>query len=184
MRIGISEFVKRQTRTSDFSYFNGSDEELIKLADDAFAVEFKKGYRDGVGLVSVDPLGFFSALVPITKDVEFETIFEARVEGEKKYKRTIAYGIKEPAKHVDIIVYRKDVLEEGSDNVTGAEWDIVSINARCMDQVAPIPPQTMARNQLADTEDGKGGTKADYSGDMFAKSIMFWNTHMLIRERI
>jgi hypothetical protein len=75
------------------------------------------------------------------------------------------------------------VLQESGEEFSGADWDIVSINARCFDEPAPIPPQTMARNQLANTEDGVGGTKADYSADEFAKSIVFWNTHTLIRER-
>ena len=118
--------------------------------------------------------------------METEIVFESRREGEKPYKKTITFGKKQPAKHVDVVLYRKDVLEEDSlnkDELTGAEWEIVSVNARITKEPLPIPPQTMARNQLADTEDGAGGTKADYSGDEFAESIMFWNTHCLIRER-
>jgi len=87
---------------------------------------------------------------------------------------------------VDIVLYHKNVLAEDPDHVPveGAEWEIVSINCSLYDYDLPMTPQTMARNQLADDpEHGKGGTKAEYSGDEFAKSIIFWNTHTLIRER-
>jgi hypothetical protein len=183
MLIQCSEFVKRQTRTSEFSYYDGDFDEIVKKAVERFETHRRDGYRDGVVLVEVDPTGFYSALVPVTDDIEFEVVFEARREGENPYKKQIAYGKKQPATHVDIVLYRKDVLQESGEEFSGADWDIVSINARCFDEPAPIPPQTMARNQLANTEDGVGGTKADYSADEFAKSIVFWNTHTLIRER-
>jgi hypothetical protein len=67
--------------------------------------------------------------------------------------------------------------------LTGADWEIVSINANIYDTDMPMTPMAMARNQLADTEDGAGGTKANYTGEEFAKAIVFWNTHTLVREK-
>lgn len=184
--IKASKFVvDRQTRTSNFSYFKGTWEEVEERTKENFHLAVD-GYRDGVILVPVSPVGFMSSLVPITKDLEFTTIYEARREGEKPYKKSVTYGKKQPAEYVDIVLYRKDVLEEDEtdrEHLTGADWEIVSVNARMTEEPAPIPPQTMARNQLANTEDGKGGSKADYTGDEFAKSIMFWNSHTLVRER-
>jgi hypothetical protein len=189
MEIKASKFVKRQTRESEFSYYDGSWERLERLSLGLFINGLsREGYRDGVVLLTV-PRGnlenFYSAVVPITEDIEFETVFEARREGEKPFKKSIAYGKKVPAKNVDIVLYRKDVLEEDPtdrDNLTGADWEIVSINCSPYEYDLPQSPSSMARNQLADTEGGKGGTKANYSGDEFAKAIIFWNTHTMVRE--
>jgi hypothetical protein len=191
MDIKASNFVKRQTRESEFSYFDGPWELLERLSLGLFVNGLsRKGYRDGVVLLTV-PKGnldnFYSAVVPITDDIEFTTVFEARRDGEKPFKKSIAYGKKVPAKNVDIVLYRKDVLEEDDtdrESLTGADWEIVSINCSPYEYDLPMTPSSMARNQLADTEDGKGGTKANYSGDEFAKAITFWNTHTLVREKV
>lgn len=184
MKVVASDFVVRQTRISDFSYYSGPWEDVEKLAVDLFDAA-RDGYRDGVKLIAVPAGGFYSALVSKTDDMEPITIFEARREGEEPYKKTVIYGVKEKANFVDLVIYRKDVLEEDSDfKGTGADWEIVSINARVDEEEAPIPPQTMARNQLADVpEHGVGGTKADYPVKDFIKSIDFWKTHCLIREK-
>jgi hypothetical protein len=185
MDIKASVFVKRQTRTSEFSYFDGSWEEVEQLAIDN-ADKAIEGGREGVKLISVTPERFYSSLVEIDDSVEFETIFTARRKGEKSYKKNITYGKKAPANHVDIVIYHKDVLDEDPtdrENRVGSEWEIVSVNATTSGKEAPMTPQTMARNQLADTDLGVGGSKVDYSGYEFAESIMFWNTHALISER-
>jgi hypothetical protein len=190
MEIKASNFVKRQTRESEFSYYDGDWEYVERLALGLYNNGFaREGYRKGVVLLKVleGNLGnFYSAVVPITDDIEFETIFEARREGEKPFKKSIAYGKKVTAKYVDIVLYRKDVLEEDEtdrESLTGADWEIVSVNCSPYAYDLPQSPSSMARNQLADTEDGKGGTKANYSGDEFAKAITFWNTHTMVRER-
>ena len=51
-------------------------------------------------------------MVEIDDSIKFETVFEARREGEKPYKKNIAYGTKKTAKRVDIVLYAKHVLEE------------------------------------------------------------------------
>lgn len=183
MEIKASKFVKRQTAESEFSYFDGEWAEVERRALAHFG-EAKQGYRDGVVLVPVCPVGFFSAVAPITDEIEFVTVFEQRRKGEKPYKKSIAYGNKVPAKMVNIILYRKDVLEEDEtdrESLTGADWEIVSVNCSPYDYDLPMTPSAMARNQLADTPEGAGGTKADYTGEEFAKAITFWNTHTLVR---
>ncbi len=59
-----------------------------------------------------------------------------------------------PCRYVDIVIYRKDVLEEDGDNVTGADYDIVSINGRVGKNPPPIDSMTLVRNWLH----LKGGT--------------------------
>lgn len=193
MKIKASEFVKRQTRTSEFSYFDGPWEILEQLVIDFGEGHWREGYRDGVMLVNL-PIGngsmpFYSAVVPITEDIEFETIFEARREGEKPVKKSISYGKKVPAKNVDIVLYRKDVLEEDEldrDKLTGADWEIVSVNCSPYEYDLPMTPTAKARNILASTDHpfGKGGS-ADTSSTAIdlAECIAFWNTHTMVREK-
>lgn len=205
MKIKASKFVKRQTRTSDFSYFNGSWEELEQLTNNHFTgkvetwhgmggqeVGARQGYRDGVVLVRIQnehSKQFFSAVVPITKDIEFETIYEARREGEEKYRKSVAYGKKSEAKTIDIILYRKDVLEEDEtdrESLTGADWEIISINCSPYDYDLPMAPTAMARNILSATDHpfGKGGSvDTQTTAIQLAESIAFWKQHTTIRER-
>jgi hypothetical protein len=187
MKIKASQFVKRQTPQSEFSHYNGSWEEVEQLVEDHFD-QAKPGYRDGVILVNVPPAGFFSSLVKMTADLELETVFAPRREGEPPYQKTIAYGKKSPATAVTIVLYQKEVLEQDELNtadLTGADWEIVSVNAHCLEvDEIPMHPLTMARNQFADRPEGQGGTKANYSADQFAESILFWQSHIQVRERI
>jgi hypothetical protein len=186
--IKASKFVKRQTRTSEFSYFNGDFAHVEKLAIENFDNAIA-GYRDEVLLVPVCPAGFYSSVVPITEELEFETVAKARRTGEAVLVYTVAYGIKPPAVKVDIVLYRRDLLlkdELDRENLTGAEWEIVSINARTTDESVPMGEATIARNILAGTDHpfGKGGTSDPNTTAMaLAESIAFWKTHAMIKER-
>ena len=135
------------------------------------------------------PEGFFSSVVPITPDIEFTTIYKARREGEEPVKKSVAYGKKAPAVSVDIVLYHRDVLEEdelNKDDLTGADWEIVSVNCSTMEEEIPMAPTTMARNILACTDHpfGKGGScDLHTSAVTLAESVAFWNQHTTVRER-
>jgi hypothetical protein len=189
MIIKASEFVKRQTRESEFSYFTSSWNALEDIATSLFNDGLiRTGYREGVILIDVPEVTlnmFMSALVPITDDLVFKTEFVARREGEEKLSKSVAYGKKQPAKSAFIVLYSKEVLSEDPLNeLTGADYEIISINASPTLEEPPMRPATMARNFLADTEQGKGGTKGEYTAKQFAESIMFWKKHTLIKEEV
>lgn len=170
--VEINDFVKRQTKNSRFSYFDGTWDELIKLVKSNF-INHKKGYRDGVILISLQPENFYSSICKIERDSIFETKFEPRREGEEPIKRTIIKnGKKVPAKFVDIVLYRHDVLLENEENSTDANWEIISINASVIEN-EPMHPMTMARNML----NKEGGTKAEYTGQQFAEALWFWKDY-------
>lgn len=172
--IGVSDFVKRQTKESRFSYFNGSWEELIWLVFNN-KDNMKEGYRDGVILVSVPPERFYTSMCKIDENSEFEYIYESRREGEESFaRRRLKNGKKEPAKFVDVVLYRKDVLAENNENSVDALWEIISINASLVENT-PMQPMTMARNMLEKV----GGTKAEYSGQEFAEAIWFWKDYTM-----
>lgn len=171
--IGVNSFVTRQTADSKFSHYSGSWEQLASLVEGHFS-EAKQGYRDGVMLVPVPSEGFFSGVVEVTPDTMLKATFEARRKDEEPYLQVVALGgAKLPAQSVDIVLYRRDVLlEEGPDNVsTDAEWEIISINARPTVEPEPLTPMAMARNML----ELPGGTKAEYSAEEFASSIVYWS---------
>ena len=84
---------------------------------------------------------------------------------------------KQPAKHVKIVLYRKDVLEEGNERTTGADWEVVSINAE-LDENVPMHPLTMARNFLVK----KGGTKGNYYAQEFAEAVWYWSQHCMVTK--
>lgn len=172
--IDINDFVKRQTKNSRFSYFDGTWEELVELIKDNFN-NYRQGYRDGVILISVPSKNFYTSICKIEKDSILETKFEARRDGEEPIKRTvIKNGKKTPARYVDIVLYRHDVLLENNENSTDADWEIISINASIVEN-EPMHPMTMARNML----NKEGGTKAEYTGQQFAEALWFWKDYCL-----
>jgi hypothetical protein len=172
--IAINEFVKRQTKQSRFSYFDGTWEELLELVINNYSNK-KQGYRDGVNLVPVPCERFYTSICKIEKDSIFETKFESRRDGEEPIRRTIIKnGKKTPAKFVNIVLYRHDVLLENNENSTDADWEIISINASVVEN-EPMHPMTMARNML----NKEGGTKAEYTGQQFAEALWFWKDYMM-----
>jgi len=171
--IGINTFVRRQTADSRFSHFEGDLQRVANMAKDMFAAG-RAGYRDGVLLVTVPAKGFFSGVVELTPETELRTKFVSRRPGEDPVKVTEAIGAtKLEAAHVELVLYRRDVLlEEGPDSApSGCEWELVSINARPTPEEEPMTPDTMARNFLV----LPGGTKAEYTAEEFARSILYWS---------
>lgn len=171
--IKASDFVKRQTKDSQFSYFSGSWEQLEKMVD-ANREKAVQGYKLGVFKTPVPSEGFFTSIVKLTADVMLGAAFKARREGEEPFINVYAIGEKLPAKRVEIITYSKEVLAENNERSTDADYEIVSINASpFLDSDTPMDPVTMMRNFLH----RPGGTKGEFSAQQFAESILFWSQH-------
>jgi hypothetical protein len=168
LSVGINSFARRQTKDSPYSYWTGSDEELLKRVRSAKASDIKPGYKDGVIIVPVDPDGFYSGVVELTGDSVITGHFGARRENEEPVLEVRATGHKVPAKFVEVILYSKEALdgEVGS----GADWDIISINGRATEEEEPMHPVAMARNQLRRV----GGSPAEYTSDQWAKAVWYW----------
>jgi hypothetical protein len=185
-QVACSEFVKRQTPDSGFSHFNGTWEDLELLVEwymnDPNNV--KPGYKDGVILVQLPAIipdnglcqgcfKFYSGTVSLNENTKLFSTYAPRIIGEAPYIKTAAKAKKQLANHVEIICYRADVLAEDNDRSTDANWEIICIKARVSDEEEPMDPYTMARNFLH----MKGGTKAEFTAEQFAKSIVYWNNH-------
>lgn len=175
--IAVNDFAKRHIKKSSYSYFDGTWKELVELVNKNFS-KARKGYRDGVILVPVPEGRFYTSMCRITKDSVFKTTYEPRQEGEEPVLKTVLInGEKTPAKYVNIVLYRHDVLAENNENTTNAEWEIISINASLVEN-EPMHPMTMARNML----EKKGGTKAEYTGEQFAEALWFWKDYLMFEE--
>lgn len=152
--IGVSEFVKkRHLEHLQFTHFKGSWDDLITKTKVNIALDnWSEGYRDGVRIVHMskeDSKDFYgydgfrkTEGMKITAAVE-------KVPGREHEPAKLQIKILEPKirmRYVDIILYRKDVLEEDDDPVTGAAWEVISINGRLHKDPNPMNPLTMVRN--------------------------------------
>jgi hypothetical protein len=184
--IGINDFVRRQTPTSEFTHFDGDLERVLALTLEHFD-QAVPGYRDGVCLVPVPPDGFFTGIVELVEGDQLVGRYEARRAGEEPRKELRVVrpdARKMPARAVDIVLYRRDVLEEDNDACTGCEWDIISINGRPTEGEMPMAPMTLIANHFH----LDGGTETGMSPEEFEaalkESVLFWkNKAMLAASR-
>ena len=181
-KVACGKFVKRQNKNSSHSHFDGTWEELEKHVEICLHPDNKDyvhpGYRDGVLLIDLSYISckFYTSILEIKSDTQLKANYAPRRPGENSFIRLTANGEKQPAKHVSIVVYRHDVLEESNERETNAEWEIVAIKARVSKEEEPMHYFTMARNYL----ELPGGTKGNFSADDFAQSILFWNNHVMV----
>jgi hypothetical protein len=174
-RIQTSEFVRRQTPESKFDHFAGTWEEVEDLTEANFD-KAKQGYRDGVVLVPVPADGFFSGVVEVTEGMALVASLVRRLPEEEPYIDVLAPGQpKLPAKTVDIVLYRHDVLMEGNEASCDAEWEIISVNASPIKGDVPMHPVAMMRNMMV----LPGGTAATYTAEQFCEAIRYWSTRAM-----
>jgi hypothetical protein len=176
MTIAISNFVRRQTPESQFSHWTWNDEELLTFVREKFN-EAKPGYRDGVILVPVPALGFYSNTVQMVENDIIVGIYKPRQASEEPRRQTFVLGgNKLPAQRVDIVLYRHDVLVEGNEQSCDAEWEIISVNAEITDGTVPSPmkPSTLMANHYVMS----GGTDTGMTPEGFQaalkRSVEYW----------
>jgi len=180
--VGINSFVKRQTPTSRFSHFTGTDDELLVLIQQGWE-QAKPGYREGVILVPVKPTGFFSSVVKLEEGDTLTGVYEARREGEKPRKAVTASGrSKMPAQAVDVVLYSSKVLAEDEDNelpVGDDSWEVISINASPDLSDPPINPTVLMHNHFGSS----GGTQTNLNDEdfvaMLRESFVYWSDKAL-----
>lgn len=182
-KIGINNFVLRQTPESEFSHFTGTWEELCRQVQRNFdAGRVKPGYRDGVLLVELEPGVpehpgcFYTNIVQLKDGDKLEGEYKARKEGEEPRKSIrVVGGKKMPAESVFAVIYRADVLAEDNEKAVG-DWDVISINASPFptNVEVPMPVGTLIANHFHFS----GGTSTGLSNDQFVEmlrqSAIFW----------
>lgn len=175
VKIICSDLVKRQVKGSAFSHsIKHTFEEIADLTTKSFLEgNFRKGFRDGVFLVSIDPDGFVSGIANIKDSKNILVKHGYRNPNEESYIQICSDGSRLSAKRVDVVIYSRDALLEGKENTDlSADYEIVSINVSPEKEV-PMDPYTMTRNQLCLT----GGTKTEYPSEKWAEAVYFWNNH-------
>ena len=184
--VGVNQFVRRQTADSRFSHYSGTFEEAAELAlRHMYQPCMRQGYRDGVLEVDVPPQGFFCPVVTLQPGDRLTGAYEARRQGEVPRKSVgVIGGKKTPAKAVNIILYRYDVLEENKERSTECEWEIVSINARATEEPEPITVGALMANHFG----ADGGTSTMMDDHRFAvalrKSWEYWQDKAMIAEPV
>lgn len=173
--IGISNFVRRQTKESRFSYYGFSDRYLLNLVNDNLHTK-KSKYRPDVLGITVPPEGFYSGIVVMKNGDRLTGIYAPRKEGEEPRTQIgVVGGQKMPAKFVEIILYSREALAEGNENSLDVDWEIISINASpTEDKYIPLRPMTLIANHFQLS----GGTATDMDEKEFVaelkKSVEFW----------
>ena len=179
--VAVNDFVNRQTSKSGKTYSTLPFIEIAKHAEEQLNNNcFKKGYRDGVILVPVKKnliKHFICPFVKIDKNTKLKAEVTKRRENEKHYIRIKALnGHELKTENVDLILYRKDVLNETNENSTNKDWELISFYAIPKDiNKLPMGPVTMMRNQL----ELPGGTKGIYTSEEWAESVYFWQKYAL-----
>lgn len=180
--IGVSTFVQRQTPTSRFSHYAGDWNDLITLANQNFQFA-KQGYRQGVLEVPVPSHKFYSSIVQLKSGDKLAGTFKPRKANEEPRKQTgVVGGEKIPAKSVTLILYHKDVLDEGNERSCNTNWEIISINANPEEGDMPMSPGTLMANHFQSS----GGTKTNMSDGAFVRALKqsfnYWKDKALIAE--
>ena len=181
--VGVSAFVKRQVKGSGKTYTSLKFGDLANHAKKKLNNNnFKKGYRDGVILIEIDKnliKSFVCPIVKVNKNTKLEAIVKKRRSNEQNYISIKALN-GEPLKltKVELVLYRRDVLDEGNERSTNDDWELISFFGTPKgEKNLPMGPVTMMRNQLI----LPGGTKAIYSSEEWAKSINFWQKFALLK---
>lgn len=83
---------------------------------------------------------------------------------------------------VDVVLYRRDVLEEGGESCSGADWDIISINGRITEEKQPIEPMTLLANHFG--LDGGTSTKMtpEELEQALGESVRYWKDKAMLER--
>lgn len=181
IRVKPSSFVKRQIKGSGKTYSESlTFNEISIIAEEEFnKSNYSKGYRDGVVIITLDKeqsSEFYCPLVKIDNHTKLSASLVKRRENEDPYIQIRALnGTNLKTSHVNLVLYRRDVLMETNENSTDGDWELIAFMAVPKDIDMPMGPITMMRNQL----EKEGGTRGSYSSEEWAKSVDFWQQYAI-----
>lgn len=164
----------RQTFLSKNPQFTEDD---LRTRVSAARLNARKGYRDGVWLVSIDPTGFKRRVRMLVDGDYLFGKFRPRVKGEQPRKKVGVLHVGElpDAVAVDAVLYSRATLEEGGDKVEeGVDYEIVTFLAKDSQEDEPMDTETLLHNHFL----SDGGTSTKMSDSEFVaalrKSHEYW----------
>jgi len=180
-KVGINNFVRRQTKNSGKTYTSLKYEYIAEYANDKINEgNYRRGYREGVIIVDINDKiieKFTCPFVKIDKETKIIAEVTRRRKKEEPYIRIKALNGKNLSiGKVELILYRHDVLMETKENSTNFDWELISFHGIPANMKnMPMGPITMMRNQLK----LKGGTKGYYTSEEWAESVNFWQKYAI-----
>lgn len=183
MKIGWSNFARgRHKKDNGYSYFDGTDEALFQLIRDNWDARVVGAGATDIEKVCVVPIerpvaGFYCPMVEVDRAVNLVAEVVQRRPGEESHVRVTANGPEIAAKFVKVVLYSAQTLIDEREERSGDfDWEIISIMASPVAD-EPVPPQTMARNQLL----MQGGSPRHYTSEEWARSVWYWSQYVTRR---
>lgn len=161
--VAINPFCNRQievVKTSKLGGFTGNADELLDIINKVLATRPKLEKPIEVVRFYTSELGFeFNHNFVCTHDLvgkneRVKEVFEQRRSGEQPVVVREVHRAQRPVAHtVDLILYSRETLEKEGEKVSGADYELVSINTMPteipLDFEEPMVPSTLWRNYLA-----------------------------------
>lgn len=144
----------------------------------------KPGYRDGVVLVPIDidaiSYGLTCPIVELRDGMVLTGKFTSRVPNEEPRKKVSVPNVPStPARFIDVVLYRKDVLAEGNENSGDYDWEVVTVLPKLHEE-QPMPPDTLMYNHFKLS----GGTDTKMDDATFVKalreSFVYWKDKAMV----
>lgn len=182
--VGINSFVMRQME-DDFVGTKITKEQMeeifVQTASKMNKNESEEGYASFCQIVKLN----YDLKSPIVKIDDnnrhlLVSIYKARRPNElSNLTRYFLKGSVELVKadHIEVILYTKEQLIKEKEEYTGADYDILCINAEPAELSSPMTPNTMIRNHLGSDFGGSGAT---LDKKKYEESVAFWQEHAMI----
>jgi len=83
------------------------------------------------------------------------------------------------ATHLHCVLYSREQLQSENEECSGADYDLIAVNAEMGMKGAPMTPVTMMRNHLGPDFGGNGNL---LDAEKYKESVEFWSKHILVKK--
>ena len=188
--VGINDFVKRQYNAPTGNQPTWTIvpepkmEEIRKKVEQALrSGKHKPGYApEFTKTVIIKDPSILSPIVKITpenKHYLYDQMSKRR-DGEEEFKGTYfdsRYVKRVPSDHITVGLYTRHQLKKENGDPTGADYDIITVNAEPEAIDSPMTPSTMKRNK----DILSGGSGHEHSKDEMSAGESYWMNHAMVR---
>lgn len=185
-KIGINSFAVRQTE-DDFvgtKLSVGDLQQIRNLAEEQLNkdVGVSDGYADFCKLVTVKDYSLPCPIAKITPENvhRLVTQYRTRRDGELPFlsRKFPKYSVASAdSHHLTVVLYTLKQLMAENGDPTGADYDLICVNAEADELDSPMTPDTIIRNHL-----GKefGGSGVEIDKEKYTESVEYWSKYAMI----